>query len=189
MTQARSARSEPQASGVRAPAKAARSARSEPQASGVRAPAKASAKRAQRAAGERSESMRAELTRPALDLGVVTADAERALGFYRDTLGLVPDGEVRFPGLGVVHRLRCGESTVKLLALDAPPAARAPGGGFGAATGFRYCTLHVANLDALVAACRARGHAVPVDVRTLRPGVRVAMVEDPDGNTVELMGP
>ena len=132
--------------------------------------------------------MRAELTIPALDLGVVTADAERSLAFYRDTLGLVPDGEVTFPGLGVLHRLRCGHSTVKLLALERAPAARAPRGGFSASTGFRYCTLHVANLDAVVGACRERGYAIPVDARPLRPGVRVAMVEDPDGNTLELIG-
>ena len=132
--------------------------------------------------------MRAELTVPALDLGVVTADAARALAFYRDTLGLLPDGELPFPGLGVLHRLRCGHSTVKLLALERPPEARPARGGFSAATGFRYCTLHVANLDAVVSACRERGHAIPVDVRPLRPGLRVAMVEDPDGNTIELMG-
>lgn len=133
--------------------------------------------------------MHAELRVPALDLGVVTADAERLLAFYRDTLGLAPDGEIAFPGLGVLHRLRCGQSTVKVLALDRAPASSAARGGFSAATGFRYCTLHVANLDELVAACRERGHAVPVDVRPLRPGLRVAMVEDPDGNTIELVGP
>jgi len=133
--------------------------------------------------------MPAELTIPALDLGVVTADAERALAFYRDTLGLVPDGEIPFPGLGILHRLRCGQSTVKLLALERPPGARAPQGGFSAATGFRYCTLHLANLDAVVAACREGGYAIAVATRPLRPGVRVAMVEDPDGNTIELMGP
>jgi catechol 2,3-dioxygenase-like lactoylglutathione lyase family enzyme len=133
--------------------------------------------------------VRAELRVPALDLGVVTADAERLLAFYRDTLGLAPDGEIAFPGLGVLHRLRCGQSTVKVLALDRAPAARAAPGGFSASTGFRYCTLHVANLDELVAACRERGHAVPVEVRPLRPGLRVAMVEDPDGNTIELIGP
>lgn len=132
--------------------------------------------------------MPAQLTVPALDLGVVTADADRALAFYRDLLGLAPDGELPFPGVGVVHRLRCGQSTVKILALERAPGARAPGGGFTAATGFRYCTLHVANLDAVVAACRERGHAVPVEIRPLRPGVRVAMVEDPDGNTIELIG-
>jgi len=133
--------------------------------------------------------MPAELTVPALDLGVVTADAERALAFYRDTLGLVPDGEIPFPGLGILHRLRCGQSTVKLLALERAPQARAARGGFSAATGFRYCTLHLANLDAVVAACREGGYAIPVDPRPLRPGVRVAMVEDHDGNTIELMGP
>ncbi len=129
------------------------------------------------------------LTRSGLDLGIVTADAARALAFYRDTLGLAPDGEVSFPGVGTVHRLRCGESRIKILAADPAPPARAPGGGFHAATGFRYCTLAVANLDEIVAACRASGATIPVEPRPLRPGTRAAMVEDPDGNTLELIGP
>lgn len=133
--------------------------------------------------------MGVQLTRAGLDLGIVTADAARALAFYRDTLGLAPDGEVAFPGVGVVHRLRCGESRIKLLAAEPAPAARAPGGGFTAATGFRYCTLQVANLDEVISACRAAGARIPVEPRALRPGTRAAMVEDPDGNTLELIGP
>lgn len=131
--------------------------------------------------------MAVRLSRPALDLGVVTADGGPMLAFYRDLLGFESEGETPFPGLGRVLRLRCGESRVKLLVLERPPRAEAPGGGFSAATGYRYCTLHVANLDEIVRACRDADHAVPVAPRQLRPGVRVAMLEDPDGNTVELM--
>ena len=35
--------------------------------------------------------------------------------------------------------------------------------------------------------CRADGHKIVVEVRQLRPGVKAAMVEDPDGNTIEFM--
>jgi catechol 2,3-dioxygenase-like lactoylglutathione lyase family enzyme len=129
-----------------------------------------------------------KLTRTAIDLGVVTADGERALGFYRDTLGLKIEGEIPVPGVGVVKRLPCGESVIKLLVLDHDPGNHGTAGGFTKQTGYRYCTIHVENLDAVVAACRRDGHLVPVDIRELRPGVRVAMVEDPDGNTIELMG-
>jgi len=38
-----------------------------------------------------------------------------------------------------------------------------------------------------VAACQAGGYTVAVAPREIRPGVRIAMVEDPDGNWVEFL--
>jgi len=133
--------------------------------------------------------MPAKLAKPALDLGVVTPDVERALGFYRDVLGFPKDSEVAFSGVGKLHRLRVGESFFKLLAPEKPPAARAPGGGITGGVGLRYVTFQLTNLDETVASCRAAGAKIVVEPRPLRPGVRMAMVEDPDGNTVELLGP
>jgi len=132
--------------------------------------------------------MTVALTRDALDLGIVTADGSAALAFYRDTLGLTPDGEVPFPGMGVVKRLRCGRSLVRILVLEQPPPERAEAGAFTDAIGYRYCTLSISNLEEVVEACRAAGHEIALEIRDLRPGVQVAMVRDPDGNTVELMG-
>ena len=43
------------------------------------------------------------------------------------------------------------------------------------------------DLEPIVARCKAAGFEVPWEPRELRPGVRVAMVADPDGNWVELM--
>ncbi len=54
-------------------------------------------------------------------------------------------------------------------------------------TGIRYLTLTISNLDETVAAVAAAGYKVPVAIRDLRPGVRVAQVEDADGNAIELM--
>jgi catechol 2,3-dioxygenase-like lactoylglutathione lyase family enzyme len=132
--------------------------------------------------------MTVALTRDALDLGIVTADGSAALAFYRDTLGLTPDGEVPFPGMGVVKRLRCGRSLVRILVLDEPPPQRGEAGAFTDAIGYRYCTLSIANLEEVVEACRAAGYEIALEIRDLRPGVQVGMVRDPDGNTVELMG-
>jgi predicted enzyme related to lactoylglutathione lyase len=50
-------------------------------------------------------------------------------------------------------------------------------------------TFALTNLDETVEACREFGAKILVPPRALRPGVRMAMVEDPDGNTVELLGP
>ena len=133
--------------------------------------------------------MTAKLAKQALDLGVVTSNIERALAFYQGPLGFAKDSEFAFPGVGILHRLRVGESFFKLLAPDEPPAARAPGGGITGGIGFRYVTFMLSNLDETVEACRAFGAKIAVEPRALRPGVRMAMVEDPDGNTVELLGP
>jgi catechol 2,3-dioxygenase-like lactoylglutathione lyase family enzyme len=133
--------------------------------------------------------MTAKLAKQALDLGVVTSNIERALAFYQGPLGFAKDSEFAFPGVGILHRLRVGESYFKLLAPEKPPAARAPGGGITGGIGLRYVTFMLTNLDETVEACRGFGAKIAVEPRTLRPGVRMAMVEDPDGNTVELLGP
>lgn len=133
--------------------------------------------------------MTAKLAKPALDLGAVTGDVARALAFYTGPLGFQKIEEIPFPGVGVLHRLRVGESFFKLLAPDPAPAARPPGGGITGAVGFRYVTFQLTNLDETVEACRAAGARILTEPRALRPGVRMAMVEDPDGNTVELLGP
>ncbi len=130
--------------------------------------------------------MSIQLSKQCLDIGVVTANAEAALAFYCDTLGLELAATIPVPG-GVVRRLKCGDSVIKLLILDKPPEHAVQGGGYAAATGFRYCTLSVKNMDELAEKCRIAGYRIAVKPFQLRPGVRVAMVEDPDGNTIEFM--
>lgn len=132
--------------------------------------------------------MTAKLSKQAFDVGVVTGDVERALAFYRDTLGLPKDSEAPFPGVGTLHRLRVGESFFKLFAPERPPTARVPGGGLSGALGFRYVTFWLENLDETVEACRRFGAKIATEPRPLRPGVRVAFVEDPEGNLLELLG-
>jgi catechol 2,3-dioxygenase-like lactoylglutathione lyase family enzyme len=127
-----------------------------------------------------------KLQKQALDIGIVTVNVAAMLHFYADTLGLPAAGEVAVPG-GIVHKLQCGDSLIKLLALTQAPAGECHRGGFAAATGYRYCTLTVADLDAAVERCRAAGCTIAVEIVSPRPGLRAAMVEDPDGNTVELM--
>jgi len=130
--------------------------------------------------------MSIQFNKMSLDMGVVTANAETALAFYCDTLGLELAATIPVPG-GVVKRLKCGDSVIKLLILDKAPPHAVQAGGYAAATGFRYCTLSVKNLDELAEKCRVAGYRIAVKPFQLRPGVQVAMVEDPDGNTIEFM--
>ena len=131
--------------------------------------------------------MGVKLAKQALDVGLVTADGDKALHFYRDLLGLPEDGEVQFPGLGLIKRLRCGDSILRILILDKAPDRFASTAGFASETGLRYLTLTVSNLHEIVALVQAAGFAVPVPPRQLRPGVMVAQIEDGQGVAVELM--
>jgi glyoxylase I family protein len=133
--------------------------------------------------------MGVELARTALDLGIVIRDSRRSLAFYRDLLGLTHEGDMPMPigGGGTMHRLRCGDSLVKLVKFDAVPEDAAPRGGIDAYTGLRYVTFHVKNLEDLVAECRENRVKVMVPVTEARPGVRIAIVLDPDANLVEFV--
>lgn len=130
--------------------------------------------------------MTVHLQKRALDLGIVTRNESAMWEFYSGLLGLPSAGEVTIPGVGRIRKLQCGESLIKMLVPVVPPPVEVQRGGYAAATGYRYCTLSVSGLTDLVAGCRKAGHVISVEPRELRPGTWAAMVEDPDGNTVEL---
>ncbi len=131
--------------------------------------------------------MGASLAKDSIDLGIVVKDGQKALAFYRDTLGLEHVADTPMPGGGTMHRVMCGATLLKLVQLDSAPPAEAPAGGIRGATGYRYFTISVLNLDELADACGTAGYKVLVSPRDIRPGVRIAIVEDPDGNNVEFL--
>jgi catechol 2,3-dioxygenase-like lactoylglutathione lyase family enzyme len=125
-------------------------------------------------------------TSAGVDVGVVVSDGAAALAFYRDVLGLTHVGDNPVPGLGTMHRLMAGESMIKLVVPETPVAPAAPGGISGGG-GFRYITFSVDDLDGLVESCRAASVPIAREPVAMAPGVRIALVEDPDGNTVEFL--
>jgi catechol 2,3-dioxygenase-like lactoylglutathione lyase family enzyme len=114
-----------------------------------------------------------QLTKDSIDLGIVVSDGEKALAFYRDTLGFEHVGDMPMGGGSTMH----GSN---------PPSKAAPGGIQGA-FGYRYWTISVSNINDVVGACDKGGYKVVVPVREFRPGVTIAIVEDPDGNWVEFL--
>ena len=128
-----------------------------------------------------------QLGKPSIDLGIVTTNGEAMLAFYRDVLGFKCLRDMPMPGgSGTMHQLMCGDSMIKIVVLPATPAIAAPGGIQGA-TGYRYWTITVTNMAELLTACADKGHKVIMKERELRPGVRIGMVADPDGNWVEFL--
>lgn len=97
---------------------------------------------------------------------------DRAMPFYRDTLGLKPLGE---PFEGKWQEFELGTST---LAISTPPYAQPPTKG---ATGGASAAIAVADLDAALKELEAKG--VPVTFGPQEsPACHMAGILDPDGN-------
>ncbi len=132
--------------------------------------------------------MPVKLSKPSIDLGIVTTNGEAMLGFYRDLLGLQYVQAMPMPSgrPGTMHRMMCGDCLIKLVVVPQVPA-KSPPDGIGGASGYRYWTMTVSNLGEIVASCQAAGVKVVIPEKEIRPGVSIAMVEDPDGNWVEFL--
>ena len=128
------------------------------------------------------------ITKPGLDVGIVTNNGDAMLEFYRDVVGLTFEATMRLEALGIARmdRLQCNDSVLKLVTPIADVGA-GPGGGIDGATGLRYLTITVDDVRAAVADCEDAGAPVAWPPVESRPGVTVAMVEDPDGNWVEFL--
>jgi len=119
-----------------------------------------------------------------IDLGVVASNIEASLDFYQNLLGLEFAGKTPL-WFGTMHRLRFGTSDFKLIEPnDVPPKGAI---GLEAQLGFRYVTFVIKNLSEVCAKLRSKGMEFEIPEKELRPGVRIAMVRDPDGNIVEFV--
>ncbi|MEM1249270.1 MAG: VOC family protein [Acidobacteriota bacterium] len=131
--------------------------------------------------------MTSSIAKDSIDLGIVVRDPEAALQFYRDTLGLPYQTKLDMPGGMTMHRLLVGGSVVKIVSFENAPEATSPPGGLNGATGMRYFTITVSNLEATTQAAADAGYNVVVKPTDIRPGIKISMIEDPEGNWVELL--
>lgn len=130
--------------------------------------------------------MTLSLAKDSIDLGITTQNPEAALAFYRDTVGLTHAGTLELPGI-TVQQLMCGSSMIKLVVHDDPPPATAPEGGPARATGYRYWTIAVNDVEAITRRCAQAGYTLAMPLTEFRPGTTISIVEDPDGNWVEFV--
>jgi catechol 2,3-dioxygenase-like lactoylglutathione lyase family enzyme len=130
-----------------------------------------------------------QLAKSAVDIGVLVRDIYACLRFYCEQLGLPKVGELQFPDGRLQHRIAIGDSLLKLMQFpdgQAPPAA--PPGRM-AQSGIRYITVAVQDLQGVVEHLQAQGLTFVVPPRPSPSGAIIAMIEDPEGNTVELLQP
>jgi catechol 2,3-dioxygenase-like lactoylglutathione lyase family enzyme len=125
-------------------------------------------------------------SKAALDVGIVTTNAEAMRAFYVEALGFLPTQVSTYPGVGTIERLEFGESILRLLAVEVAPVQSSPD-GLRDATGLRFLTLNVTDVAAAHDACQAAGVHVVGPPSALGPTTMGVRAQDPDGNWLEFV--
>jgi lactoylglutathione lyase len=146
-----------------------------------------------------------------IDLGVVVSDIDKAVKWYTDVVGFNPVTEFGVPGdfakqVGLtnsipahIHVLALGDgpgaTKVKLMQFKQAPGARIDQTYFHSTYGFRYLTIFVKDMPTAMARAAKHGakpisgDAITIPESVAPGGNQIAVLRDPDGNFVELVGP
>ena len=73
---------------------------------------------------------------------------------------------------------------MKVWQLNGLPAETGPISDY---SGIRYLTVRVNNIESVVSRARDSKGNIPIPPRDVSPGIRRAIIEDPDGNWFELV--
>jgi lactoylglutathione lyase len=145
-----------------------------------------------------------------IDLGTVVSDLDKSAAWYKDVVGFGELDGFDVPGefaadIGLsnklpfhVHVLTLGEGAtatkLKLMQFKQNPGARVNNEFIHSSFGFRYLTIFVKDLNKSLDQAAVKG-AKPIakGAHPLPPGfpegLGIAVLRDPDGNCVELVGP
>lgn len=122
----------------------------------------------------------------ALEVGIVSGEAEALAAFYYAAFGFSLEARYEFPE-GRVLRLRCGNARLKIYqpadGAEVPPRPEP----WFRDRGFAFGAIHVTDAVAAVGAAAEHGARVLTSVTGHRPGARFAMIVDPEGNTWEIL--
>ncbi len=151
-----------------------------------------------------------EFSSNTVDVGIVVSDANKAVAFYRDALGFtelpgfdVPASMGADSGLSDakpfhVHVMKLADAknatSVKLMEFPGTPGARPNNEFIHSTLGLRYLTVYVTDMTGAVARAKKAG-AMPIAKGpvalppAIAKGVYLAVLRDPDGNMIELVGP
>lgn len=125
------------------------------------------------------------MTLRSVDVGFVSTN--RSLVDFLAGVFELPELEpLEFPQ-GTVHRLQGPGGLLKVMVPAAPPAAPVPADSFYAIAGLRYLTVRVDDLDGVVERAVAGGGSVVLGPIELRPGARLVVLHDLDGNAIEVI--
>lgn len=125
------------------------------------------------------------MTLQRIEIGLVSAD-DILVEFYASVFELerLPVSE---SGSGVVHRLQAPGAVLKVMVPAQQPTSAGPVEPFFAAPGLRYLTLYVSDFDRTIERATARGGHVDHGPMRIGPDMQLAILRDPDGNTIEVV--
>lgn len=131
---------------------------------------------------------------PVVDLGLVCSDFDAAFHFYHDLLGLEVALDIDIPestatGAGLAPhgfrqvRFKAGDTLIKIMEIESPPAAR--GDEFQA--GVRWLTFILEDVPATVSALKANGVEFFAEPVSAPDAKHVVCAKGPDGILIELV--
>jgi predicted enzyme related to lactoylglutathione lyase len=121
-----------------------------------------------------------------LDVGVVVRNLDVSSAFYANVLGLPLHSSLSAPW-PESRRFSSGSSLVKLTGTDDSIEEEERHGDIRGATGIRYFSVYVQDLDEVLGRCAQHGVTVRTPRTQIKPGRCVAIIDDPDGNPIELV--
>ena len=120
-----------------------------------------------------------------VQIGLVSADAA-LVDFYAEVFGLERLSNAD-SATGTVYRLELPGTVLKIMVPNREPTATVPVNPFFAATGLRYVTLFVDDFSEVVERATAREVEFSFGPIEIGPDTRLAILQDPDGNTLEVV--
>lgn len=138
-----------------------------------------------------------------LEIGIPVIDLDPILGFYRDVLSCAEVGRMEIPadltrplsssndGYLAVWLKTPGGEIIKLFRPPAAPARDQTRTFLAERTGIAFLTLYCRDVEMVLAMAESHGGVLRSD-RTLLSGVigvKMAFLEDPEGNVLELVEP
>jgi catechol 2,3-dioxygenase-like lactoylglutathione lyase family enzyme len=147
---------------------------------------------------------KAEFSRATIDIGMVVSDVNKAAKFYTQALGFKEAGAFDVsaqmagdtgltdnkPFQVRVFALGDEPATTKLKIMQIPGARKVDNQYISSSLGVRYLTVFVADLGKTLERLKQNGVAPVKEPYRLGGGdTYLALVKDPDGNIIELLGP
>lgn len=123
-------------------------------------------------------------TLPLVEIGFVSRDTGLR-DFLVAAFRLDPQPRIELP-IGELYRLTGYGTVLKVFVPSEAPAPQNRSDGFLGVDGLRFLTIRVDDLDSVVSRAVDHGGSIAHGPHEPVPGVRIAMIQDPDGNTYEV---